>query len=368
MIASFWLTNRSGYRDEFSHLLHRVETPIFVIFFTLIGDSLDVGIILTILPLTLALFSARLLGLFLGGMAGGVISGDPAQHNRLAWMGYITQAGVGLGLAKEVAIEFPQLGDDFTTIMVAVIVLSQLVGPPFFKYAVKQVGETHTRGSGEPDTVRDVVIVGIENQSRALAERLKAHNWQVILADIDPTHVSNAAEDGVQMHLLDEISKECIDKFITPSTDAVVVMLHDDDLNLRLCELVYEAFGVQRLIVRLNDYTRIEEFQALGVIVVNPSSAMLHLLDNVVRAPQLLSLLLHDDPLNEVAEITIKDPDIAGLHIRDVILPNDILVIAIKRAGNSIVPHGYTTLHLEDEVTLMGTLASLEEVTLKLGY
>ena len=368
MVGSFWLTNRSPYRDEFRYLLHSVESVIFVIFFTLIGDSLDVAIVLSILPLAIAIFAARLLGLFIGGLAGGIVSGDPTQYNRLAWMVYITQAGVGLGLAKEVAIEFPQLGDDFTTIMVAVIVISQLVGPPFFKYAIKQVGEAHVKGKKEFDEVRDVLIVGIENQSHALAERLLAHNWTVILADIDPNHVNAGTIDGARTHLFAEISKKCLDDFITPSIDAVVAMLPDDDLNLRLCELAYEAYGVNRIVVRLNDYARAEEFRSLDAVVVYPSSAMVHLLDNVVRAPQLASLLLHDEPQNEVVQITITDPDIQGLHIRDVILPHDVLVVAIKRGGESIVPHGYTNLHLNDEVTLIGTPSSLKEVTLKLGY
>ena len=46
MVASFWLTNRSPYRTELRHLLHKVRTPVFVIFFTLIGSSLDIGIVL----------------------------------------------------------------------------------------------------------------------------------------------------------------------------------------------------------------------------------------------------------------------------------------------------------------------------------
>lgn len=119
MVASFWLINRTRYRDEFRHLLHLVETPIFIIFFTLIGESLDIGIVLTILPITLIIFATRLVALFIGGYIGGFAAGDPPHFNRLTWMAYITQAGVGLGLAKEVAIEFPQLGNDFTTLMVA---------------------------------------------------------------------------------------------------------------------------------------------------------------------------------------------------------------------------------------------------------
>lgn len=371
MIASFWLTNRSDYRAELRHILHRVETPIFVIFFTLIGESLDIAIVMTILPITAIIFATRLVALFIGGYIGGTFAGDPPQYNRLTWMAYITQAGVGLGLAKEVAIEFPILGNDFTTLMVAVIVISQLAGPPFFKYAVKRVGEAHTPDIPEADEVRDVLIIGIENQTRILADRLIANNWRVILADPEKSHVTDedSSSDGrKRAYVLSDISVESIRPLIKPGLDAVVAMLHDDTQNLQLCQTLYEEFGITRLIVRLNEFTLIEQFRQLGVQVVYPANAMVHLLDSLIRAPQLVSMILQDDPDHKVLQVTISEPDVDGLLLRDVMMPNDVLVMAISRNGHPIVPHGYTKLHLGDEVSLVGSAASLEQVGLKLGY
>ena len=89
--------------------------------------------------------------------------------------------------------------------------------------------------------------------------------------------------------------------------------------------------------------------------VLDPANAMVHLLDNFVRAPQLAAMVFEDDPDHDVIQVTITDPSVDGLHLRELILPDDVLVMAIARRGHSIVPHGYTNLHLEDEVTLIGT-------------
>ena len=113
MVASFWLTNRSPYRTELRHLLHQVEMPIFVIFFTLIGGSLDIGIVIALLPITVAIFAIRLLALFIGGYIGGNVAGDPAQFNRLTWMTYITQAGIGLGAGERSRNRVPRAGQRF---------------------------------------------------------------------------------------------------------------------------------------------------------------------------------------------------------------------------------------------------------------
>ena len=370
MVASFWLTNRTPYRTELRHLLHRVEMPIFVIFFTLIGGSLDIGIVMALLPITVVIFAARLLALFAGGYLGGLVAGDPAQFNRLTWMAYITQAGVGLGLAKEVANEFPLLGNDFATLMVAVIVISQLTGPPFFKFAIRLVGESHLPKDIQDDEVLDVVIVGIESQSRQLAERLLDHGWRVKLVDVDQTHVSNApASDGLRHeHWLPDISAAALREIIEPKTEVAVTLLPDDAQSLQLCQIFYEDFGITRQIARLNTYNLLEDFRELGVHVLDPANAMVHLLDHFVRAPQLAAIVFEDDPDHDVIQVTITDPSIDGLHLRELILPDDVLVMAIVRRGHSIVPHGYTNLHLEDELTLIGPTDHLDEVALKLGY
>ncbi|MCY4071862.1 MAG: cation:proton antiporter [Chloroflexi bacterium] len=370
MVASFWLTNRSPYRSELRHLLHRVEMPVYVIFFTLIGGSLDIGIVMALLPITVAIFGARLLALFIGGYVGGALAGDPPQFNRLTWMAYITQAGVGLGLAKEVAIDFPQLGNDFTTLMVAVIVLSQLTGPPFFKFAIRLVGESHLPKDIKDDEILDAVIVGIENQSRALAERLLAHGWRVKLLDIDQSHVSVlTASDGLRHeHWLSAISAEELRKLIEPKTEVAVTLLPNDADSLKLCQIFYEDFGITRQIARLNEFSLVDQFRELGVHVLDPANAMVHLLDNFVRAPQLATMVFEDDPDHDVIQVTITDPTVDGLHLRDLILPDDVLVMAIVRRGHAIVPHGYTNLHIGDELTLIGPTDSLEEVALKLGY
>ena len=370
MVASFWLTNRTPYRTELRHLLHQVEMPVFVIFFTLIGGSLDIGIVMALLPITIAIFAARLLALFIGGYLGGLVAGDPAQFNRLTWMAYITQAGVGLGLAKEVANEFPLLGNDFATLMVAVIVISQLTGPPFFKFAIRLVGESHLPKDIRPDEILDVVIVGIESQSRQLAERLLEHGWRVKLVDVDQSHVSKApASDGLRHeHWLPEVSAQALREIIEPKTEVAVTLLPDDAESLQLCQIFYEDFGITRQIARLNTYNLLEDFRELGVHVLDPSIAMVHLLDHFVRAPQLAAIVFEDDPDHDVIQVTITDPSIDGLHLRELILPDDVLVMAIVRRGHSIVPHGYTNLHLEDELTLIGPTHHLDEVALKLGY
>lgn len=368
MIAGFFVINRSRYRNEFLSILHDVSPIIYVVFFTLTGASLALDTLARAWRLTAVLFGARLVAIFMGSFSGGVLAGEPMQRNRIAWMGYITQAGVGIGLAKEVAVEFPEWGAAFATTIIAVIIINQIVGPPLLKSAIKRVGEAHLPALSSPDEIRDALILGVEPQSLALARQLKAHNWEVIMADTDASHVERIVAEDVDERLIDGISEESLSDLVSNATDALIAMLEDDTANLRACELAYEKLGIPRLIVRLNDPTRSKEFVELGAIVVDPASAMVHLLDQFVRAPQSATLLLHRDPEYDTTQVTVTDPDIAGHSLRDLRFPNDVVVLSIKRGEESIVPHGYTTLHLYDEITLVGKPASLASVTRRFGY
>jgi hypothetical protein len=54
-------------------------------------------------------------------------------------MAYITQAGVALGLAKKVHLEHRVWGGSFATMMVSVVVINQIVGPPFFRSVINAI-------------------------------------------------------------------------------------------------------------------------------------------------------------------------------------------------------------------------------------
>lgn len=369
MLASFWVTNRTPYRDEFLRLIELSGPLVYVMFFTLVGDALELDILADIWQVALVLFLLRLAMIFLGSFIGGTIAGDPLLYNRAAWMGYVTQAGVGLGLARQVADEFPTLGDEFATMMISVIVISQLTGPPLFKIAIKMVGESHLPAQPERDVIRDVLILGGGGQSQALARDLVADHWQVVIADTDSTQIQRFdTNDGIQVCLLPDISLESLSQVTSRSTDAVVGMLLDDGETYRACTLLTEHFGIPRIVVRLNDYAWADRFRSLGAEVIYPASAVVSLLREFVRTPQTTSMLLDSGTANKIVQITVTEPDIDGLRLRDLRLPGDVLVLGISREGYNIVPHGHTVIKLGDDLTLVGGQISLNEVTFRLGY
>lgn len=370
LIGGFMITNFTRHRDEFEALLHDVSPMVYVAFFTLTGISLKLDILLQTLPFAVALFLVRMAGIYGGTFLGSRMANESETFKKYAWLAFITQAGIALGLAREVSVQFPSLGTAFATLIISVIVLNEIFGPMLLKIALKRAGEAHIPGDlPEREPVRDALILGVEVQSLQLARELQRHDWRVVMVDTDADHVRALAAEDVDERHVSAINAETLAQLITVNTDAVVAMLDNDEDNLTACEYALEKFNVPRLVVRPHDVANIETFSDLGVFVVDPMSAMVGLLEQAVIAPQSAALMLYRDPEHfEIVQRTVTNPDVEGRLVRDLRLPTDVLILGIKRNGHSILPSGYTLLHMLDDITLVGKPDSLEEATIKLGY
>jgi Kef-type K+ transport system membrane component KefB/Trk K+ transport system NAD-binding subunit len=363
IIGSFVLTNYSKHRIEFSELIEEVSPFIYIIFFTLTGASLSLQVLYSVFGVALALFFLRLVTMFFGGLFGVYAAKDPKEYRFIAWMPYLTQAGVALGLATIIANEFPVWGHQFETIVIAIIVINQLVGPPLFKWTLNFVKESHTKARLQKfDGTRDAVIFGVESQSIALAGQLEKHNWETRLIGFDSIAMDKVS--STEYIHLNDISLESIKTLALEKTEGIVLMLSDSK-NYQLAEMIYENIGTANVIVRLNKRDNFEKFHKLGALIIEPATAMVSLLDHFVRSPNAASLLLGMDEGQDTMDLEIRNQDIHGMRLRDLRLPSDILVLSVRRKGQLLVSHGYTRMRLGDIMTLVGSEKSLEDLKFK---
>jgi Trk K+ transport system NAD-binding subunit len=316
---------------------------------------------------TLILFGARLISLFLAGYLGSAIAGDSALFRRISWMPYVTQAGVGVGLATIIATEYSGWGGEFATVIISVIVLNQLVGPPLFKWALQLAGEAHVRSDGTFEVERKILIFGWENQSLAVANQLKKQNWEVEFVVANPSMEILGNNEFIvhEFHGADHLS---LRQFSAETADTIVCLLSDQE-NFAICETAYEHFGTRHLIVRLNDRDFYHKFHKIGVMVMDPTTAMASLLEHFVRAPIATSLLLGMEENQDSIDVEVRNSNYHGMTLRDLKLPSDVIILSVTRGDHPIISHGYTRLRLGDVVTLVGSNKSLDKVRLNLqGY
>jgi len=363
IVASFLVTNYSKFRPEFQFLLNKMGPYVYVAFFTYTGATMSLDVLGKVWMIALILFFVRLLSIIVGAFIGSTIAGDKKMYRSINWMPYVTQAGVGLGLATEVASEYPLWGDQFATIVIALIVLNQFVGPPLFKWAIFQARESHVRAdTSHFDNVRIATIFGYEAQSLALARQLQKHGWIAKIATFEDKKETREITD-VDFEYIKDISVKTLKDIGLQRSEAVILILSDEE-NLKICSRVYEDFGINGIVVRLNDRSYFNAFHEMGALIVDPDTAIVSLMDNFVRSPVAASLLLGMEEDQSTIDIQITDRKLHGMSLRNLRLPPDVIILSVKRKGQTIISHGYTRLRRKDVVTVVGSEESLEQVRL----
>ncbi|MFX0197433.1 MAG: cation:proton antiporter, partial [Candidatus Hodarchaeota archaeon] len=141
----------ANFSEEASHSFEEIEetaTPIYILFFVLIGASLDLSIIGVVLGISIMYVILRSVGKFGGVFIGGRMAKAAPVVQKNLGLCLWSQAGVTLGLAMVIYSEFPVLGaagQELADLIISVIAVStlivQILGPSGVKLAIKRAGE-----------------------------------------------------------------------------------------------------------------------------------------------------------------------------------------------------------------------------------
>lgn len=143
MAAGFHVQNFSRQGRRLLHALEANSLPVYALFFAVAGAELNITILKTAWLITIAMVIARTPALWVSTYLGASLAGDPPILRRQAWMGFLAQAGVTLGIANIVRDRFPVWGAQVAAVIIAMIAVNQLLGPPAFRWALLRAGESH---------------------------------------------------------------------------------------------------------------------------------------------------------------------------------------------------------------------------------
>lgn len=218
------------------------------------------------------------------------------------------------------------------------------------------------------DETSDVVVVGGSSIGYQTAKLLEERGRKPRLIEQDESRARELAEDlpdtVVMQH--DATDAEFLTAEHVDEADIVVAALDSDEKNL-LISLLANSLGVNRTIaiVESGAYTTLFERVAVDV-AINPREVTAEEIIRHTEKGDIQNLSLIENRKAEILEFEVDgDSVLANRSIEDAAkdLPADLVIGAITRDNEFIVPRGSTIVEPGDHVVLFVASEFIDEVT-----
>lgn len=137
------LTNLSANTRRAFSALSRSDPPFYAIFFVLAGAELNVSLVTSLGILGIVYVAARATGKIIGASFGARKVGFESVVQRFLGLSLMSQAGLALGLTFAVDHRYPELATAVTTVVLAAVTISEVIGPIATRIAIDRSGESH---------------------------------------------------------------------------------------------------------------------------------------------------------------------------------------------------------------------------------
>ncbi len=154
LVAGFLVENFSSRGDSLIQALEKVSVPVYVVFFAISGASLDLDALSRTWVLALVFVVLRGALKFSGTYLGARLANEERGVQKQSWKGFISQAGVALGMAVIIEETFPEWGGEFKALVLAIIAINQIIGPVLLQRLLVKVNEAGKKLNGVINGVR----------------------------------------------------------------------------------------------------------------------------------------------------------------------------------------------------------------------
>jgi len=206
-----------------------------------------------------------------------------------------------------------------------------------------------------------IIVASTGELGLLVAEQLRAHSEPVVVVDADEGNVEMARRRGLEavrgrMDRPDPAVASFLER-----AKAVICTSSHADYNYRVCSMVKSTYGISHIVVQVNDPQYRSRFEQMGVRTLNPAMDRVAMFALLGRNPALYQLITRTDDDKQVAEVVMGNTRFTNMPLRKLKLPGDLLVLALRRRNELLVPQGNTQLSLGDQLTLVGSVDSVRQ-------
>ncbi|PIP19721.1 MAG: hypothetical protein COT38_05290 [Candidatus Omnitrophica bacterium CG08_land_8_20_14_0_20_41_16] len=206
-----------------------------------------------------------------------------------------------------------------------------------------------------------VIIVGCGRVGAELAKLLSNEGHNVVVIDKSRDSFERLgstfngltmAGNGFDLELLKQVGIEKADAFCT--------VTNGDNTNLISAQVAKKIFKVPKVIARVYDPQRAHIYAALGLDIISGTTLFAAMLRDKIIESRFSSYLIETKDLG-VFEIEVKD-DLIGKTPAAINIPQEFMVVAIRRLSGVIIPEADTIFKAKDVLMAVIKVVSLDKV------
>jgi trk system potassium uptake protein TrkA len=228
-----------------------------------------------------------------------------------------------------------------------------------------------------PGPVR-ILILGAGDVGLHLAQQLALENHDVVVIEQDRTRVQ-MAQDNLDAMVVEGngASLATLEQAGIAKTDLLLAVTSHDEVNIMAC-LSAAQYEVPKRIARVSkpdyyDHTGILPPERLGVsLMINPERECALESYQLLQSSAAAEFAQFENGLVQLIGIRVKpEAPVAGKRLLEIgkeVGRVRALVVAIARAGETIIPTGATRIHEGDQVFILGEPRHMPDVLPLAGY
>jgi Trk K+ transport system NAD-binding subunit len=214
----------------------------------------------------------------------------------------------------------------------------------------------NTLKSKDDDRRRRIMLIyGSGELAFQVARDLSAHGEEICFVENDAQAIEKIQKQGFSLREGKGNLTGCFDTLPAADIEAFLALAENDEDNLVACRAA-RARGIEHVLVFVTAPLLLPEFRKIGVQALTPLVHRSSLLALMARNESMFELLTSTTDEHDMRELILTNPDLVGKRVDEVQLPGEMLILAIRRDDEMVVPHGGTRLAMGDRLTVLGDL------------
>ena len=230
-----------------------------------------------------------------------------------------------------------------------------------------EIAQLHSRvhEKGKYTNLQKVMIAGGGKTGFYLADKLSEFGVSVKLIEKSKErcyYLSSHLNDVMILHG-DATDTNLLDEENFDEMDAFVAATGLDEENLLLA-LTAKQHNIEDVISKVSRQSYKNLIEKMGVdMVLNPLDIVAsNILRYIQGSKRIISYLMIQGQAEIMEIIATDDMKLSNIALRDVELPEGVLIAAIHRKQQVIIPNGNTVIHADDKVTIFCLLSDIGEL------